>query len=71
MLDVIDKLHDQAQAIFGHGYARGESFGRIRLVIVRNFERVGVEPPEDVLAFTTGGQISDTDVRDWRSRIAA
>jgi hypothetical protein len=71
MLDVIHRLQTQAEDIFGYGYARGESLGRIRLVIVRNFERLGVEPPEDVFAFTTGGLMCDSDVKDWRSRLAA
>jgi len=71
MLDVIDKLHTQAQDIWGVGYRRGEPLWKIRLVIVRNFERVGVEPPEDVFAFTTGGLLSDGNVSDWRSRLAA
>jgi hypothetical protein len=68
---VIDRLQTQAEDIFGHGYARGEPLGKIRLVIVRNFERLGVEPPADVFAFTTGGLMRDSDVKDWQSRLAA
>lgn len=65
-LSKMDRLKAEAEAIFAYAYPRGYSLGRIRKVILKRFEKAGVLPPVDVLAYAMPG-LSDRMVLDWES----
>lgn len=65
MLDTIDQMRDESEKILIGADSKGESLGFARLAIVINFRKNGIEPPEDVFAFVTGGQIQDWQVQEF------
>lgn len=67
-LSKTDRLKAEAEAIFCRAYPRGYPLGEIRRVIVKRFEKAGVMPPADVLAYAVPG-LSDRMVSDWESEL--
>lgn len=54
-----------AQGAMQRAAVEGISIGSWRDDVVEIFEELGLEVPEDMLAWISGGKASDADVGDW------
>ena len=65
MIQKVDELRAFSLKLFQLGAVMGVPVGISRDFVVKTFKHERVPVPDDVLAFATGGQFSDVQVRDW------
>lgn len=63
----LDWLRYEAEQVLAEAHVRRLPFGMAWCAVQALFRQYNVEPPEDVLAFCSGGRVSDSMIADWAS----